>query len=563
MQELPDVDIAIVGGGIGGIYAGWRLMTSRREAGLAANWANARGTLKVTLFEGSDRIGGRLLSARSPLMPDTTGELGGMRYVSPAQKRVKGLVETVLRLPTHKQTVDVPNNIAFLRGRLLRNTALGNPAALPYWFDLDEAAWLAARANSNPAMLIARELIRLMPKIPEKLENGRLRQYLETIEIDGLPLWRHGFWNLLAKYISPDGYNAARATIGYDCLGGNTNALDLITEFFDFAKDVKYLMVNQGYEAVPWQLQQKFQEAGGEIKFEHWLDGFIGTKLADGSQGVKLNFRGGGKLCARAIVLAMPRRAIELLLPEGEILGPENKKFRHDLAAVSGIPLFKLFLLYPESWWQAAGVCRGRSLTDMPLRQCYYWPVGSEGVGVPKSTEPGLVMAYDDLLNVDFWTALDTRAEVHKAGLQLGAHVRHALPMFGRAAIPDTPPPRDPFSARLRENWEAHRATRPMVEELHRQLLQMHGMDDSAPKPIDAAYMDWSRDPYGGGVHLWNVNYNSEEMVTHMTQPVERFPCYICGEAYSTNQTWAEGALETADMVLHRLGLPKADWQHD
>src|SRR5258706_4027330 len=561
MQELPDVDIAVVGGGIGGIYAGWRLMPSPRGAGLAANWAKARGTLKVALFEGSDRIGGRLLSARSPLMPDTTAEIGGSACVSPAIKRVKGVVANVLRPPTHRQAVAISSNIAFLRGRLLRNTALGNPTALPYWFDPDEAAWLAARESSNPAMLIARELIRLMRKIPEKLKSGQLRPYLETIEIDGLPLWRHAFWNLLAKHISPDGYNAARATIGYDCLGGNTNALDLITEFFDFTPEVQYLMVNQGYEAVPWQLQQKFLEAGGEITVERWLDGFVGFKLADGSQGVQLNFRDGGRpLSARAIVLAMPRRAIELLQPEGEILGSANTKFRHDLAAVSGIPLFKLFLLYSESWWQEAGVSRGRSVTDMPLRQCYYWPVGPKGDGVPKRGERSLVMAYDDLLNVDFWAALDTRSEVHKAGLQLGAHVPHALPMFGRAAIPDSPPPPDPFSARLRANWEMHKATKPMVQELHRQLLQMHGID-SAPEPIDAAYMDWSRDPYGGGVHLWNVNYNSEEMLTRMTQPVEEFPCYICGEAYSTNQTWAEGALETADIVLHRLGLPAPDWQ--
>ena len=93
-----------------------------------------------------------------------------------------------------------------------------------------------------------------------------------------------------------------------------------------------------------------------------------------------------------------------------------------------------------------------------------------------------------------------------------------------------------------------------MVDELHRQLLQMHGID-SAPRPIDAAYMDWSRDPYGGGVHLWNVKYSSTVMVNHMIQPVADFPCYICGEAYSTNQTWAEGALETADLVLNRLGI--------
>ena len=75
--------------------------------------------------------------------------------------------------------------------------------------------------------------------------------------------------------------------------------------------------------------------------------------------------------------------------------------------------------------------------------------------------------------------------------------------------------------------------------------------------------MDWSRDPYGGGVHLWNVNVQSEVILDRMTQPVDNFPCYICGEAYSTNQTWAEGALQTAEIVLQkRFGLPKAEWQH-
>ena len=557
MQQLPDLDVAIVGGGVGGIYTGWRLMTSQLGNGLAADWARKRGgALKVTLFEGSDRIGGRLLSARSPHMPDTTAEIGGMRYVSPAQSRMQGLVENVLKLPIHKQTVDLPGNIAFLRGHLLRTSELNDPKKLPYWFDPDEAKWLADpnHKDRSPAGLIPRELIELMPEIPAKLKSGELRQYLETIKIECLPLWQHAFWNLLAKYISPDGYNAARATIGYDCLGGNTNALDLITEFFDFTNDVEYRMVNEGYEAVPWQLQQRFTDAKGDIEFNCWLDGFVGVTLDDGSKGVQLNLRDGRKLKARAIVLAMPRRAIELLEPEGEVLDQRNTKFRHDLASVRAIPLFKCFLLYPESWWQAAKVSSGRSLTDLPLRQCYYWPVGPDGVGVPKPGDPGLIMAYDDLLNVDFWAGLDTVAETQRAGLPLGTAVQRTLPTFNRAASPPQPLSLDPFSKRLQANWDAHKATKPMVAELHRQLLQMHGIE-GAPEPTDAAFMDWSRDPYGGGVHLWNVNYNSEEMLQHMTQPVPDFPCYICGEAYSTNQTWAEGALETADIVLHRLGL--------
>lgn len=561
MDQNCDVDIAIVGGGIGGVYTGWRLLTSSATDGLAASWAKARGGLKVTLIEGSDRIGGRLLSARSAHLPDTTAEIGGMRYVvagdatarSP-QPLIQGLVEKVLQLPTHEQVVDVDGNIAFLRGRLLRNSALGDPLALPYWFDPAEAAWLAAQRGSNPAALIARALVRLMPEIPARLNDGTLRQYLESVTIDGLPLWRHGFWNLIAKGISPDGYYAARATVGYDCLADTSNALDLTMEYFDFTPGIKYKMVNQGYEAVPFQLHQRFRTAGGETRLNSWLESFAGSRLADGTTGVRLTLRDGSTLTARAIVLAMPRRAIELLRPEGEILGSANAGFRHDLASVRGIPLFKLFLLYAQSWWQASGVTRGRSLTDLPLRQCYYWPVGPDGVGVPDAKGPGLLMAYDDLLNVGFWGALDTRPQVDKAGSFSRTTVAHKLPLFNRLTAPMLPLS-DPFTARLLANWERHSATQSMVQEMHRQLMQMHGVD-SAPDPIDAAYMDWSQDPFGGGVHLWNPNYKSSEMLAKMVQPEAGFPCYICGEAYSTNQTWAEGALQTAEMVLGRLGVP-------
>ena len=52
----PDIDVAIVGGGVSGIYSGWRLLTADNKR-------------KVTVFEGSDRIGGRLLSARPPGFP--------------------------------------------------------------------------------------------------------------------------------------------------------------------------------------------------------------------------------------------------------------------------------------------------------------------------------------------------------------------------------------------------------------------------------------------------------------------------------------------------------------
>ena len=73
--------------------------------------------------------------------------------------------------------------------------------------------------------------------------------------------------------------------------------------------------------------------------------------------------------------------------------------------------------------------------------------------------------------------------------------------------------------------------------------------------------MDWSDDPYGGAVHFWNSGYKSWEVLEAIIKPVEDFPCYICGEAYSTNQTWAEGALQTAEIVLQKhFKLVKPAW---
>jgi monoamine oxidase len=546
----PDYDVAVVGAGISGVYTAWRLLTGQpAHDSDVARW-RGDGRLKVALFEQSDRIGGRLLSARPPGLPDTTAELGGMRYVS-TQHRVAALVEKVFRLRHHQQIVEEDNNIGFLRGRLLRMSQLRDPLALPYYLDPGEAAWLAAGRGKSPADLIGRALTRLMPDINERQKDGTLGDYLSAVKLAHFPgegrakLWQHGFWNLLAKEMSPDGYAAARATIGYDSLQGNSNALDMTREAFAFAPGVEYRMVDQGYELLPWKLAEAFKEAGGTIKKKRSLTYFDANDTA----GVKLAFDNGlAPVTARAVVLAMPRRSLELLQ------GPKGrwKTFQSTLAAVMSVPLFKLFLLYDECWWQDAGVTRGRSLTDLPLRQCYYWPVGRSGGCVPGRSDKGLVMAYDDLRNVSFWNGLRKPAPPHEDDSD------HWQPL-NRDSVSQLSPGGS-YDDQLTANWCERRATTAMALELHRQLMVMHGAV-KAPNPIDAAYMDWSEDPYGGGVHFWNPGINSAECVLSMTEPMQGFPCYLCGEAYSTEQTWVEGALETAEIVLQkRLGLQKPGW---
>jgi hypothetical protein len=557
----PDLDVAIVGGGVSGIYSGWRLLTADNKR-------------KVAVFEGSDRIGGRLLSARPPGFTDrTTCEIGGMRYVS-SQTLVRSLVENVLKLCRYEQVVYNPDTIVYLRGERFRFSQVQDPAVLPYRLDWSEQQFVT---QNDPAGLIPWAIGKILPGV-NQYTGDALEKYLQEARIDGTPLYEHGFWNLLARTLSPEAYSIARTMIGYDCLGSNANAVDLITEIYNFSPDVKYYLLNDGYEAVPWTLQQRFESAGGRVESGAWMAGFTQTTFADGSTGVALHFRDGRpSVTARAIVLAMPRRSIELLDREGPVLDPaQAPHVPHLLNSVRPIPLYKLFLAYEYPWWNAvatatSGPLQGRSLADTPARQVYYWPV-DPGAEKPPATGAALLMAYNDATNVDFWEGLSgvpcdgPHAAPQSAAARHFRKIRPRVRMFesaaGRARLAAATAAASGSTSidRPRKNWDDHRAPHQMVMEMHRQIAQMHNVQD-APAPVDAAYMDWSVDPFGGGVHFWNRGYKSWEVLEQMTKPVGDFPCYVCGEAWSTNQTWVEGALQTAEIVLQKhFGLAKPDW---
>ena len=541
-----DYDVAIVGGGVSGIYSGWRLLANVYDSPLLRQWAGPNGKLRVAVFEGSDRIGGRLLSARPPGFPDTVCEIGGMRYTS-AQTLVRSLVENELKLPHYQQVVDQDQNIVYLRGEQLRFSETQDANRLPYNLDWVERQQLLPGSKADPDQLLGWAIGQVLPGVNTAKSTEELEKYLQTVTVDGTPLYHHGFWSLLARALSNEAYELARAMVGYDILGSNANAVDLIPEVAGFAPSVDYYLLNGGYDTVPWTLQQQFQQLGGEVIQDTWLAGFDKAALDGGDTGVTLQFRGGrAPVTARAIILAMPRRSLEMLKPQGPVLDPaQAPSVQNLLQSVQPVALYKLFLAYAYPWWQNVGVTQGRSLTDMPLRQCYYWPTNT-GAG-PAPNNNALIMTYNDQLNVDFWAGLTAPGG--------GVTPR----MFARRQMDDSAPAND-FEKRLLQNWKDHPAPHEMVAEMHRQLVRMHGVQ-YAPAPVDAAFMDWSADPYGGGVHFWNRGYKSWEVLQQMTQPVSDFPCYICGEAYSTVQTWAEGALQTAEIVLQKhLGLPAPGW---
>lgn len=106
--------------------------------------------------------------------------------------------------------------------------------------------------------------------------------------------------------------------------------------------------------------------------------------------------------------------------------------------------------------------------------------------------------------------------------------------------------------AQSAEVWTAHPAPNVMVQALQRQLHELHGVP-FIPDPYAAAFKDWGADPFGGGWNTWNVGVRSWEIEAAIQRPAKGVPVYVCGEAYSREQGWVEGALDTADQVLARF----------
>ncbi|XP_046580637.1 aplysianin-A-like [Haliotis rubra] len=112
------LDVAVIGGGIGGAYTGWRL----RDRGLS-----------ISVFEYSDRVGGRLFSTELPVAPGTYLDFGGMRFKKRGHPILtRTATEIGLRIIPFPLRYGIPDEtIWYARGKHMRNTDFGT-SRMPY-----------------------------------------------------------------------------------------------------------------------------------------------------------------------------------------------------------------------------------------------------------------------------------------------------------------------------------------------------------------------------------------------------------------------------------------------
>ncbi len=547
------LDIAIVGGGVTGTYCAWRLTGEQGITGA-----------KVALFEYSDRIGGRLYTKTIPGMPNIAAELGGMRYIPPSeeddasnQPMVSNLIDA-LGLPSHVflmgnpkpgpdgQPIGEKDNIFFLRGKHLKMKEQSDPDKVPY-----NLSWNERGKSVNDLQVFAFDLL-----VPKNRRNS-LNALMETT-VFGHPLYTYGFWNLMSQTLSSEAYQFMKDAGGYDANVANANAVAQLPAT-EYANTSGFKAITGGYQRLPLTLADKAAAQGTDIRMnsrisriERDQDGvYLLTVVETETQLVYADLGGLREVTrdkegvepsivkAKDIILALPRRSLELI----EWVEWKQPDVKAMVDSVLIQDAFKLLLAYDYPWWEAQGLVAGRSITDLPVRQIYYFGTEEDQPHGEKGNTRSLLMAsYNDITTVPFWKGLEKGAPFLG---RLPEGVKGVAKEKSGSGEEGTPVP-------LAECI----ATDAMVASAHSQILAVHGLVD-VDKPYSAIYHDWSGDPYGGGWHEWKAGFRYDKLMPAIRQPVLKDRVFICGEAYSNNQGWVEGCLQTAEHVLlEKFDLP-------
>lgn len=505
MTDLEEqFDIAIIGAGVAGLYAAWRLTND-------SSYSNAH----IAVFEGSDRTGGRLWSVDLQDETAIPAELGGM-FFSDSQPFVYQLSTNVFNLET--QPISPRPDFAYVRGERFKIASMGSSKELPYRLAPDEQ-------DKPYHELLTFALHRIIPNLDDlwpfndKAKVSTTIRVLRDLKIDNRPLYRWGFWNLLAKSLSNEAYLCLRDLVSSYSMFSNWNAYDAILSLLEELEGNWYRLAN-GYDRLTESLTHTLEDKGISIYRNHWIQ-----RISDSADGyLRLESQDTAILpsvTANRVVLAIPKLAITSMDTDSSIFS--NGEVLTNLRATEGVPAYKIFMTFEEPWWRNVKDGPGKidpnsfavSHTDLPMRQCYY-------LGTDPKTGDGLLLAsFGDAAATPFWASL-----MSETGRQ--EELRSEVSGIAR-------------------------------QELRRQLSEMH--DFEVPAPKSAIFIDWSRPPFGGGWHAWLPGWQSWRVMANLRRPDPDRNFHICGESVCAHQGWVEGALSSAEMMLQeQFGLTEPEW---
>ena len=500
-------DVVIVGGGVAGFYTAWRLLQENPDQ-------------SITVLESSQRLGGRLYSEKAPGFSSVCVEHGGMRYSR--QHQLLSALVGYLKLPTapYSSVLDGFNPI-FLRGSRTSLKGLESGDDVPFLLP-------SYLKSHQPGSVIPEAVMAFLAK--RNLEIGKdmsLLDILKSVDFDGRDFEDISFLDFLALICEDEMFEYYNSVHGYWVdTHKNVSAYELLSGFLPFVSDAETITLRDGMQALPCTLASLAIELGCQVE----QGSSVRQITAEGDSLTVSGTRDQTSFMLRAsrVVLTLPPNRLREL--EGlEALAPA---LHASLSKVIEIPAIKTHFSYSTAWWSSMGIVGGEARTDLPLRQCLY--MGSDAQREGKSTAaapdagPAMLLAcYTDSDASDFWRRQpDAQSDPD-----------------------DLAGPADP----------ALRCGRSHRLKLMEQLSRLHGRE--LPAPIWSSSCDWTKQPSGVATHIWRVGANSAKTLPLIRHPNPSLPLYVCGEAFSQEQGWVNGALRSAEALLRGpFGLARPSW---
>ena len=464
--------IIVVGGGVSGLYAAYRILQKYPSA-------------LITILEKLSRLGGRIMTE---MFDGHVLEYGPMRFEPDLQQNFAKLLKELGICTKHFPPYTCPseppdfNKLSFEEIQAVQKYKSLPPAfaILKYALVqiLDEQ-WDVENDDIHAANRDARK--------------AWLKKY-GTFQ--GRYLHNHGLWDTLAHVLSKEAldYLQHKGTF-YHMLDINPNAGDQICFMLDILATAHANLVT--IEKGTYHLIDRLREEVShrvEIRLEETVEGY--TYDCEGDAGVKVSTDRGSYPCDHVIftcqrsaykhINGFPQRISELI----------------DSSTLL-VKLFKIFVIIDNPPFD-------ESTVPQPNYNAHLVPCRELHFGYDKATNTGMVMLYGDVPTIHYWRPF------REDDAHMKNHVLHYL----RCVFADIKTSMPPFSIKY------------------------------------CRMMDWSREPYTSGVHLWRPTYQSEKVIHDLTSIVEHHGrVHVCGETFSDYQGFIEGCLRTVDKVVDSLYL--------
>lgn len=558
---------SIFGAGPSGLYTAWRLVTSGKA--VAGDTIELYDWGNYDFGSGGTRApSGRICTYY--YQNDTSQshiEAGGMRFILWDPEKLQGhqlVTKTNEALGLSSKIVDfitTDDPLLYLRGEHIYQSDLSAANPAPYNTPGNNAAPASTLFSNISALITGNAPVANRTDQCQFYSTGQLPPTFNSfVYPPGANAGNVGYWNVMYDQAGNESYDYANDAGGYTSNVINWNAANAAVYNGEFAPGGSFKTLADGYSEVFYQLYQQAlaaaQAQGVNLTLTQqtrlhsiWLEnGDITYRLAEASDPFAPSTP---PTKTDVAFLSMPPNSIQLVAEATRYLDNSGKddllndpQVQLYLQSVMLQPSFRILMFFDRPWWNETKYpprltepnMFGPTITDIPLRQIYYF--GDNSPGNPNPVY-GLLASYDDMQFTQFWQDLETPIDQRRV-VPLSQDYQ---PMVG---------PRD--------------ATDTMIKMVLLELAKVHYGDADAayliPPPLESKYMDFSLNPFGAGYHAWAAHYDICHVMQMIRKPTQLLggvdaPLFITGSAFSNDQAWVEGAFCTAESVLNDfLGVP-------